>query len=75
LRWLGGYRHPRHGLPELRAVFAAPTLLMVGTEVAGDLIAVLPVLFHLLWRHELATDRSVTSSIRARTRSPEAPGS
>ncbi len=26
----------------------------------GDPIGVLPVLFHLLWRHELAADLSVT---------------
>ena len=43
----------------LRAAFAAPTLLMAGAEAVGDPIAVLPVLFHLLWQHELATDLSV----------------
>ena len=63
LRWLAGYRHPRHGSPELmaalRAAFAAPTLLMAGAEAVGDPIAVLPVLFHLLWQHELVTDLSV----------------
>jgi len=63
LRWLAGYRHPRHGLPEraaaLRAAFAAPAPLMAGAEAVGDPIAVLPVLFHLLWRHELVTDLSV----------------
>ena len=63
LRWLAGYRHPRHGLPELtaalRAAFAAPTLLMAVAEAVGDPIAVLPVLFHLLWQHELVTDLSV----------------
>ena len=32
---------------------------MAGAEAAGDPIAVLPVLFHLLWRHELAADLSV----------------
>ena len=56
LRWLAGYRHPRHHLPEtvevLRRVFATPMPLMVGAEAAGDPIAVLPVLFHLLWCHE-----------------------
>jgi hypothetical protein len=63
LRWLAGYRHPRHRLPErataLRAAFAAPAPLMAGAEAVGDPIAVLPVLFHLLWRHELVTDLSV----------------
>ena len=32
---------------------------MAGAEAAGDPIAVLPVLFHLLWRHELAADLSL----------------
>jgi hypothetical protein len=63
LRWLGGYRHPRHRLPEverlLREVFTAPMSLMAGAGLAGDPIAVLPVLFHLLWRGELSADLSV----------------
>jgi len=60
LRWLAGYRHPRHHLPGtvevLRRVFATPTPLMAGAEAAGDPIAVLPVLFHLLWCHALTID-------------------
>ena len=60
VRWLAGYRHPRHDRPVLaavlREVFAAPGPLMAGAQAAGDPIAVLPVLFHLLWRHELAVD-------------------
>jgi hypothetical protein len=60
VRWLAGYRHPRHHLPDvaadLRAVFAAPAGLLDGAEQVGDPIAVLPVLFHLLWRRELHTD-------------------
>ena len=63
LRWLAGYRHPRHsvaGLAEaLRAAFAEPVPLLVGAEAVGDPIAVLPVLFHLLWRQDLAADLSV----------------
>jgi hypothetical protein len=63
LRWLAGYRHPRHNLPgpagALRAAFAEPAPLLAGAEAVGDPIAVLPVLFHLLWRHELVTDLSV----------------
>jgi hypothetical protein len=63
LRWLSGYRHPRFGVPPvaaaLRAAFAAPVPLMDGAEAAGDPIAVLPVLYHLLWRQELAADLSV----------------
>jgi len=63
VRWLAGYRHPRHHRDEpaagLRRVFAAPAPLMAGAEAAGDPIAVLPVLFHLLWQHELTADLSV----------------
>ncbi|MFE2595443.1 hypothetical protein ACFXCZ_02875 [Streptomyces sp. NPDC059396] len=42
-----------------RNVFSEPRPLMDGASLAGDPIAVLPVLFHLLWRHELAVDLSV----------------
>jgi hypothetical protein len=63
LRWLSGYRHSRHGITAvaaaLRAVFAEPVPLMDGAEAAGDPVAVLPVLYHLLWVHELAADLSV----------------
>jgi hypothetical protein len=63
VRWLAGYRHPRHHLPgvagALRLVFATSTPLLAGAQSVGDPIAVLPVLFHLLWRHELAVDLSV----------------
>lgn len=66
VRWLAGYRHPRHDVPEitgvLRQVFATPIPLHSGVDAAGDPIAVLPVLpvlFHLLWRGELVVDLSV----------------
>lgn len=63
VRWLSGYRHPRHHHPQvaqlLLEVFATPTALEVGAQAAGDPIAVLPVLFHLLWCHELTTTLSV----------------
>lgn len=63
LRWLAGYRHPRCFRAEvagrLREFFAGPGPLMEGGEAAGDPIAVLPLLFHLLWRQELVTDMSV----------------
>ena len=63
VRWLAGYRHPRHLLSEvagvLRLAFTTPTPLLAGARAVGDPIAVLPVLFHLLWRHELAVDLSV----------------
>lgn len=63
LRWLAGYRHPRYraepaaGL--LRQVFSAGAPLMAGAGAAGDPIATLPVLFHLLWTGELAADLPV----------------
>jgi hypothetical protein len=63
VRWLAGYRHPRHRTPAtvagLRQVFDSPTALVAGAQAVGDPIAVLPVLFHLLWSHELVTDLSV----------------
>lgn len=63
LRWLAGYRHPRHWVSPtvevLRSVFATPTPLIAGAEAVGDPIAVLPVLFHLLWCHELLADLTV----------------
>jgi hypothetical protein len=63
VRWLAGYRHPRYHQPGvagmLRQVFAVPAALMAGAAAAGDPIAVLPVLFHLLWCHELSADLSV----------------
>ncbi|MFB7651507.1 MULTISPECIES: TnsA-like heteromeric transposase endonuclease subunit [unclassified Streptomyces] len=57
VRWLAGYRHPRHWVEpaasRLREVFAEPLPLMDGAAAAGEPLAVLPVLFHLLWSHEL----------------------
>ncbi|MFD8719476.1 TnsA-like heteromeric transposase endonuclease subunit [Streptomyces sp. NPDC059629] len=69
LRWLAGYRHPRcfrdEAAGQLRAFFAGSAPLMEGAEAVGDPIAVLPVLFHLLWRQELVTDLSVLLSDRS----------
>lgn len=63
LRWLAGYRHPRYRVPAtaeaLRAVFSTPVELMNGAAAVGDPIAVLPVLFHLLWCHELGANLAV----------------
>jgi hypothetical protein len=60
LRWLSGYRHPRFAQPGLAArlgeVFAEPGPLLGGASAAGDPVAVLPVLFGMLWRGELAAD-------------------
>ncbi|MEV7190711.1 TnsA-like heteromeric transposase endonuclease subunit [Streptomyces sp. NPDC093510] len=60
LRWLSGYRHPRvrRGpvADRLRGVFVQHQGLLAGARTVGDPIAVLPVLFHLLWCRELAVD-------------------
>ena len=63
LRWLSGYRHLRPDVPAVAAsllqAFATPMPLLAGAESVGDSIAVLPVLFHLLWRQRLTADLSV----------------
>jgi hypothetical protein len=60
VRWLSGYRHPRHGDqvlgPLLRQAFAAGAGLLDGVSQVADPIRGLPVLFHLLWRGVLAAD-------------------
>lgn len=60
LRWLSGYRHPRFAQPGLAArlseVFAVRGPLLGGAAMAGDPVAVLPVLFGMLWRGELAAE-------------------
>ncbi|ELB87308.1 TnsA-like heteromeric transposase endonuclease subunit [Rhodococcus opacus] len=61
VRWLARYRHPRcAGRAEigqrLREVFASPAPLLATAERAGDRIAVLPALFHLMWQQELVAD-------------------
>jgi hypothetical protein len=64
LRWLAGYRHPRclHAsrAADLQRVFRGPVPLLDGARRVGDPIAVLPTLFHLLWRHALETDLDST---------------
>jgi len=60
LRWLSGYRHPRFAQPELAVrlgeVFAEGAPLLGGAAAAGDPVAVLPVLFGMLWRGELTAE-------------------
>ncbi|WP_368661734.1 TnsA-like heteromeric transposase endonuclease subunit [Streptomyces sp. NA02950] len=56
LKWLAGYRHPRHqGRPGLsasvREAFARP--LIEGTEAVGDPSEVIPAVFHALWHGQL----------------------
>lgn len=60
VRWLAGCRHPRVHRPDVAGrlveVFADGAGLLDGARRVGDQIAVLPVLFHLLWRQALTTD-------------------
>jgi hypothetical protein len=57
IRWLSGFRHPRHRQHEiaaaLLAAFVDPTPLLAGAEQAGDPITVLPALYHLIWAQNL----------------------
>jgi hypothetical protein len=65
LRWLAGYRHRRclheQRARRLREVFAEPAGLMEGARAVGDPIAVLPVLFHLMWSGVLVADLACAS--------------
>jgi hypothetical protein len=60
IRWLSGYRYPRCLREEHRAglleAFAGPRPLLDGAMTAGDRIAVLPSLFHLMWAGILSAD-------------------
>lgn len=60
VKWLAGYRHPRNQqdavAEKLEEVFAEPLPLLAGAERFGDRLAVLPVLYHLLWRRVLEVD-------------------
>lgn len=65
VRWLARYRHPRcagrAGIGcRLREVFAASAPLLAGAEQVADRLAVLPALFHLMWRQELVADLAGT---------------
>jgi len=73
LRWVAGYRHPRFTAAateeRLHGIFAVPRPLMEAAALAGRVLAVLPVLFHLLWRGELQADLSVLLSAESVIRS------
>ncbi|MEV7711676.1 TnsA-like heteromeric transposase endonuclease subunit [Streptomyces sp. NPDC088270] len=61
LKWLAGYRHPRNtgrpGLtPAVLEAFTWPRPLVEGAQAAGDLLEVLPAVFHALWHGQLTTD-------------------
>ena len=63
VRWLAGYRTVRHRVEPVVAalgeVFADPRPLVEGARAVGDPIAVLPVLYHLMWCRELVADLAV----------------
>ncbi len=52
----------------LRAVFSRPMPLLEGAEAASEPIAVLPVLFHLLWRQELVAELSIPLTVETEVR-------
>ena len=57
VRWLAGYRHPRHerqvSLAAVREVFGAGVSLIEGARRLGDPVTVLAGVYHWLWRGEL----------------------
>lgn len=48
-------------------VFSQPGPLMAGADAAGDRLAMLPALFHLLWRQELSADGMAVELLGPRT--------
>lgn len=76
--WLARYRHLRCGSPDLARLllkaFAEPAPLMAGAGLAGDPLAVLPVLFHLIWRHVLVADLAVRLTAETLVSAGPAPG-
>jgi len=61
VRWLSGFRHRRcvnapAGSELVRRVAAGPVMVTDLVARAGDRLAVLPALYHLLWRGVLAAD-------------------
>jgi hypothetical protein len=64
VRWLSGFRHRRCGNAPagselMRRVAAGPVTVADLVGCAGDRLAVLPALYHLLWRGVLAADLTV----------------
>lgn len=60
VRWLAGYRHPRCLRPDaadaFRNLLGRPQPLLAAADAIGDRVAVLPVLYHLMWRHIVLAD-------------------
>jgi hypothetical protein len=77
--WLARCRHQRCGSQDvarlLLKVFDEPAPLMAGAASAGDPLAVLPVLFHLMWEHVLETDLAVRLTAETLVRAGGVPGS
>lgn len=71
VRWLSGYRYSRCFQREraalLREAFAGRRALFEGARTVGDPIAVLPVLFHLLWTGGLVADLAAAPLAAAST--------
>ena len=69
VRWLSRYRHQRCLVPGVASVllevFAGGRCLFEGAEMAGARLRVLPVLFHLMWRRQLAADLAVPLDMSA----------
>lgn len=73
VRWLAGYRHPRHRGGEgvqaaVRDAFVRPRPLMEGVRAVGDPLAVLPCVFHALWAGRLSVPLSAPLHERSRVR-------
>ncbi|MER6617807.1 TnsA-like heteromeric transposase endonuclease subunit [Streptomyces xantholiticus] len=53
VRWLAGYRHPRHSagqwISALMAAFGSPRPAVEAVRELGDPIAIWPAVFHALW--------------------------
>jgi hypothetical protein len=59
VRWLAGYRHQRHWNPEIADRLLAiknPLPLIEHARCVGDPLQVLPVMFHLIWKHLLTVE-------------------
>jgi hypothetical protein len=76
--WLARYRHQRCSSPDLARLllkaFADPAPLMAGAAAAGDPLAVLPALFHLMWRHVLVADLAIRLTAETLVSVGTAPG-
>jgi hypothetical protein len=81
LRWLAGYRHQRHAGPvdreTAREVFGVGLPLVEGARRLGDLVRVLPGVYHWLWRGELLAadlERATLSPATTVTTAGSVPG-